>query len=291
MAEQKRDFWEKLDILMKPLGGLLTALAVTMVGFFTSTFLEKQQAADARVRLYSELMSKREESESALRKDMFVSIIQSFVGSNAASTDTKVLNLELLAYNFHETLNLKPLFLHVDKEVIATTTVPMRTQQLLRLRRVAREVMRKQMTILEGAGRKADRVIDFDDLATNPGGIPLEPITLTLDNITRRFSLFIKQVNPESSEMRMRIEVARLEGGGQYSRPTVNEFWVGPYDFPMIDNTRLLNDQRYAIVLNNFSAAGGADITLSLFPGSYASLKEKPYFDEVVKQLVAEVRK
>jgi len=61
-------------------------------------------------RIYLELTSKREESESALRKDMFVSIIESFLRPGAATLDERVLNLELLSYNFHESLNLKPLF-------------------------------------------------------------------------------------------------------------------------------------------------------------------------------------
>jgi hypothetical protein len=52
----------------------------------------------------------------------------------------------------------------------------------------------------------------------------------------------------------------------------------------MIDNTRLPHDQRAAIVLNAFED-GAADITLTFFPGSYASLKEKPYFQEVLQNL------
>ncbi len=61
-------------------------------------------------------MSRREESESALRKDMFQTIIASFVNANArgATSTPSVLNLELLAYNFHESLNLKPLFIDMQ---------------------------------------------------------------------------------------------------------------------------------------------------------------------------------
>ena len=41
--------------------------------------MNQRQAIETNTRLYSELMSRREESESALRKDMFVSIITSFL--------------------------------------------------------------------------------------------------------------------------------------------------------------------------------------------------------------------
>jgi hypothetical protein len=53
-------------------------------------------------------MSRREEAESSLRKDMFVSIIASFLKPGTNDLSAKVLNLELLAYNFHDSLNLKP---------------------------------------------------------------------------------------------------------------------------------------------------------------------------------------
>jgi len=65
----------------------------------------------------------------------------------------------------------------------------------------------------------------------------------------------------------------------------VVEFGVGFFDFPIIDNTRLSNDQRCAIVLTAFGESS-ADITAIYFPGSYASLKEKPYYQEVVQNLL-----
>src|SRR5207253_8245430 len=113
MAEEpaqkpKKDAWDKAKVVLEPVGGLLTAIPVAALGFYGSRVLEQRQTLDSNVRLYSELMSKREESESALRKDMFQSIIQSFLkpGTEGQSLEAQVLNLELLAYNFHESLNL-----------------------------------------------------------------------------------------------------------------------------------------------------------------------------------------
>lgn len=48
------------------------------------------------------------------------------------------------------------------------------------------------------------------------------------------------------------------------------------FDFPMINNTRLTRDQRFAVVLNNFdSRQASADITLAYFPGKYTGLRGK----------------
>jgi len=52
----------------------------------------------------------------------------------------------------------------------------------------------------------------------------------------------------------------------------------------MIDNTRLTGGDRCAVVLNAFSMHS-ADLTVVLFPGAYASLKEKPYYNEVMESI------
>ena len=81
-------------------------------------------------------------------------------------------------------------------------------------------------------------------------------------------------------------------GQGDRAETTSTEFWLGYFDFPMIDNTRLPHDQRFAVVLNNFDAANdSADITLAFFPGKYTGLREKPYYDEVLAKLLAESEK
>src|SRR5215204_1021736 len=112
-----KDFWDKLQIVLQPLGGLLTATAVAMLGFMGSSAIDRQQSSEAKLRLYSELMSRREESESTLRKEMFQSIIGSFFDNGQASLDGRLLKMELLAQNFHEALNLTPLFQHMRRDI------------------------------------------------------------------------------------------------------------------------------------------------------------------------------
>jgi hypothetical protein len=240
------------------------------------------QANETNVRIYTELMSRREEAESALRKDMFVSMIQTFLKAGSSSLDERVLNLELLSYNFHESLNLKPLFLHIDRQIHASSD-PRKREYVDRLQKVGREITRKQLLVLEGAGAKFDRFIDLDSLKA--GGMPLEEGVLVLEGITRYFSLFVQEADLSTRELKMRLEVKTPKDTlGNYDTSSA-EFWVGFFDFPMIDNTRLGNDQRCAVILNAFED-GSADITLAYFPGSYASLKEKPYYQEVVQKLM-----
>lgn len=293
--EHKRDAWEKVSMLLQAGGGLLTAVTVAIIGLIGSNYLKERESADtasrermqaneANVRIYTELMSKREDSESALRKDMFVSIIQSFLRPGSGSLDERVLNLELLSYNFHESLNLKPLFIYMNK-LIQRSNDPGKADFQTRLFNVATEISLKQMLVLESAGAKVDRDIDFDAFKENPGGVPLEPVTLTVEGIQRQFSLFVLEADKKTRELKMRLEVRTPKDTIGNMETSTAEFWVGFFDFPMIDNTRLTQDQRCAVVLNAFED-GLATITLAYFPGSYASLKEKPYYMEVVQNLM-----
>ncbi len=294
----KRDAWDKAQIILQPVGGLLTAIAVAVLGFWTSSYLrdrerrdaalsERMQTADTNARLYSELISRREESESALRKDMFTSIINSFLGKGPQSLDQQLLNLELLVYNFHESLNLKPLFLHIENQVRRSGT---NREALLRLERVAEEVAKKQMLVIDEGGATFDATVNTKSLAfpspSGDGEVPFIARDLTVDGIARNFRLEVLGVNPELEQLQLRVTVRTEEAGR--ADTTSTEFWLGHFDFPMIDNVRLPHDQRLAVVLNNFDPSSGlADVTAAYFPGKYAGLREKPYYDEVLAKLLA----
>jgi hypothetical protein len=294
----RRDGWDKAAIVLQPVGGLLTALAVAVLGFWTSSWLrdreareaalrERMQTSETNSRLYSELTSKREESESALRKDMFTSIINSFLGGGASSLEQKVLNLELLVYNFHESLNLKPLFLHLARLVRES---PQRAEYQSRLNRVAEEVAKKQMLVIEEGGATFDFSVDGKALALiGPDGesrVPFLSRDLVVDGVARNFKVEVLDFDKAGEQVDLRVTVRTAEPTGAETIST--EFWLGHFDFPMIDNTRLPHDQRLAVVLNAFDPAGArADLTLAFFPGKYAGLREKPYYEEILAKLLA----
>jgi hypothetical protein len=295
---RRRDVWDKVAIVLQPVGGLLTAIAVAILGAWTSSYLrareqrdaalrERMQTADTNARLYSELTSKREESESALRKDMFTSIINSFLRSGPATLEQKMLNLELLVYNFHESLNLKPLFSHIEREVKGSAR---RAEYLARLDQVAGEVTKKQMLVIGEGGETFDATIDVKNLAfpspDGSGTVPFVSRDLVVDGIRRNFRVEALGADADSGQIQLRVTIRTPERDRVDTTST--EFWVGHFDFPMIDNTRLPHDQRFATVLNNYDVKGGvADVTVACFPGKYASMREKPYYDEILAKLLA----
>ena len=72
-AEKRPSAWlEMAKITALPL--------VTLVlGFLFNSTLNERQQADSNMRLYAEMMGRREEADSNLRKDMFNSILTTFL--------------------------------------------------------------------------------------------------------------------------------------------------------------------------------------------------------------------
>ncbi|HSV63738.1 MAG TPA: hypothetical protein VLH83_10380 [Chthoniobacterales bacterium] len=253
--------------------GLLTALSVAAVGSYGAYVLNKKQNADTRAKVYAELTSQREQADTLMRKDMFAKIIESVLKKDESS-DRAVLNMELLAYNFHESLNLKPLFAYVRRNLDDTAE----KQYIARLEKVAQDVTQKQLLVLDGAGKSYDCTIDLKTLQAVP-----ESQSLELGGIERVFTIAVRHANPKTHELDVLLKIMTPPGGEIKDV----SFTVGPYDFPMIDNTRLSGDQRFAVVLQSFLAGEApiARLTMVYFPGSRASLREKTFSEDIIRNL------
>jgi hypothetical protein len=310
MAEPQKSTWDKVDILLRPVGGLLTALAVAWLGLQGRAVLEARQTAESKSQLYAQLMSSREQSDSSLRQAMFQTIIDEFLavgpqdGDNppqdsAALLDQfarEVLKLEVLAYNFHDALDLAPLFKDVYRRLTnlqrqnAAGVDERELQQLVdRLEKVAKEVIDKQIAALEISGAARRGKIDLETFAE--AGIlefinePLTPTDGASNGsklLGKKFVVEVLGLDEQRKEVEIRLQAWPIDSDDQLADVT---FKVGFFDFPMIDNTRLGDGERCAIVLNSFDEFH-AGIALVYFPGSRASLKEKPFYDEIIDDLI-----
>lgn len=300
------DFLKSVGGALKTLGGTLTALAVAVVGIYGSNVLDRSRAHEADVQLYAQLMSQREDAETSLRKDMFNSIIGTFLktGASDKAYEQQVLNLELLAYNFHEALDLAPLFKHVFVE-IRESEDPNKNEFMGRLEKVADEVKSKQIAALEESGGKLDAFLNLKNFDKDFGATVMDGvISLRSEGVAGQdqapqkthIKVQATAVDTLKREIRVKLEVTEPRESGAGAREaqiSSSVFTVSPFDFPMIDNTRLPRGQRCALVVRKFRAPnlkeddpGGVEITLVYFPGSRASLKEKPFYDEAMRDLL-----
>lgn len=273
----------------------LIPLIVGIGGHYGSKFLSEKQALESNAHLYAELMSRREESDSSLRKDMFNSIIQTFLKASSDNPRRKVLGLELLAYNFHESLDLGPLFKEVYRDIVTAKKLSddERSELVDRMEKVTREVIGKQVSALEEQSERSGKLdghVDWEELDRTPGGVTAIDSVVTIKDgkreIKEHFRLEVLRSNRKKRELRVRLHATSGQQGSADQRVDTDlVFLVGYFDFPMLDNTRLPNGQRCAVVLRQFTE-DSAELTLVYFPASRASLKDKPYYEDVLREVL-----
>jgi len=298
--KEKRDIWDKIQIVLQPIGGLFTALAIAAVSYFGSDYLNNKQNDESRIQLYTQLMSGREQSESALRKDMFNSILGTIL-KDTHSLDENILQLELLAYNFHESLNLMPLFVYMDRQIATEKSILLKTEYRKRLYKMAGDVISKQISSLEGAAARETMFITFpgDSTSYKPGlsqNLALDwkdsKVFYDTVNVGKTKSVYKRVVflkasgyNVDDKTVNVRLDI-ETSVNDKYVNMVTQEFTIDYFQFPMIDNTRLSNDMRCAVVMRDFDYPNFIEVDILYFPGSHSSLKEKPYYDDVVKKLL-----
>ena len=304
---------------------LIKALALPLVtlvlGYWFNSSLNERQQIESNIRLYAEMMGRREEADSNLRKDMFNSILTTFMSKDPAAKLSseelirqQILSLELLAYNFHESLDIAPLFKDVQRRIGGEERAS-NAELSGRLESVALQVIEHQLTALSDAGmiERGDAVPDkikdlqaylmfgtrvVPDPDMKPGESPAR-VCLQMNSTDgtthyRQFRLELLGYNEAAREVQVHLYVSQVLTAEECRQPTLDlqakreidtNFIVGLFDFPMIDNTRLSGGERTAVSLTALNPSV-VSVALTYFPASRASLKDKPYYDEVIRDLV-----
>jgi hypothetical protein len=302
---------------------LALPLVTLVLGYWFNSSLNERQQIDNNVRLYAEMMGRREEADSNLRKDMFNSILNTFMAKDPNSRITadeqirqQILSLELLAFNFHESLDIAPLFKEVGRR-ISTNETPISHELRGRLQSVALQVIEHQLTALSDVGtvERGDalpgKINDLQahimfgaraiaDPNIKPGEGPSRVcLSMEANDGMRHYRQFVLELigyNEIAHEVQVRLYVSKVLTEEECQQATLDlegqreidiNFVVGLFDFPMIDNTRLSGSERCAVSLTVLNP-NVVSLSLAYFPASRASLKDKPYYDEVIKNLVRE---
>jgi len=137
-----------------------------------------------------------------------------------------------------------------------------------------------------------------------PEGKPGEEVSrlcLSLDSSDRvrhyrQFQLEIIDYDQLSRQVQVRLYVSQVLNREECEQADLDlaarkevdtNFWVGLFDFPMIDNTRLTHSERCSVSLTGLTP-DVLSVAMAYFPGSRASLKDRPYYDEVMHELVSD---
>jgi hypothetical protein len=299
---------------------LALPLVTLVLGYWFNSSLNERQQVESNIRLYAEMMGRREEADSNLRKDMFNSILATFMAKDPAlrlSSEEvirqQILSLELLAYNFHESLDIGPLFKDVERR-IALQERGTNEELRRRLESVALQVIEHQLTALSDVGMVErgnalpEKIKDFQahimfgtrtivDPRVKPGE-GASRLCLAMEAADgsrhyRQFRLELIGLNETAREVQLHLYVSQLLTAEECKQASLDlegkrevdtNFIVGLFDFPMIDNTRLSGGERTSVSLTALNPQV-LSVALAYFPASRASLKDKPYYDEVMREL------
>lgn len=339
-------FWERVDILGRPLAAALTTIAIGLLGYYGQQTITQLTEAQNDTRLYTELMSRREEAESELRKDMFNATLKDFFAAPRtdkayAHIEHRLLKLELLAMNFGESLSLNPLFLELDKAIHLDANYqdlpPVEAKayqktQRRRLQRLARLVASRQIAAVLPRGESVRIEFNTNNIgeagyqwprdeiaAANPdlddatiAALADAQSCMSVDNVGRKVSLVLSRPSKlfQTLDVRLRIVTRKwdpahrdhadlvatdpclataeqLASGAMLSENfDPISFTLDYYNFPLIDHTLLTEDQRLAVVLQDFDAhTGQVKLRVILYPGRYSSRRDKPALNEAIEQL------
>lgn len=353
---EKRDLWYKL----RAVGGISTAVVAALIGVLGSIFLNQQQETSNKVHLYTQLMSEQEKAENAVRKDMFTAILSSFLDKDAIDTkecaidkiNRQLLELEMISRNFHETMDLRPLFIHVllnivrdipqkysvsdndidrlektescknsffyrlynkkefvnadhtaRKELVQKYIDNVKKKNLNKINSIAKRITTKQLESLTDVHKRLRFTVNLGQTQTcstlpikptedmescDKTGSIREPETLTLDDNKddkkkshRTFTIFSNRSYKEWNQVRIKVSTNKtdkeIEADKDGEKSNTAEFWLGFFDFPLVDNTFLSNKERYAVILDSIDDTE-AKVSLLYFPASYAGFKEKSYY-------------
>jgi hypothetical protein len=293
---------------IKAIGMPLATLTVTLVGGYYFTNLTKdREARESNERMYAQLLTQRETSDALIRKDMFGVVIKEFLADEKRQDwSNKILQLELLANNFNQSLDLAPLFKDLARRLEQSPglTHTQRANLRKRLDLTAGNLIFKQVNSLARRGYSEAKTVGLADWEKSFGKpfidatidksrmVPSTQYAPVGDKEQIRFTVEIVDVSIERREVEIRL---RVDYSGGNDQDVDRHFWVGQYDFPMLDNTQLPYGLRTSVVITEFLVPeAGKDLEansfvqfhLVVFPAASASFKERQDYDDILLDML-----
>jgi hypothetical protein len=252
MADQPKDIWDKLDVVIKGAAAVLITGAITLYGINSDDRRAKTADDNRRAQVLVQTMSNREAAESDMKAKMFDTLMTHYFEKE--NVTTQIMFLRLIALNFKEYLHLRPFF-----EELAEKLSDQR--QIKQLRKTAKKIIREEINQLVGSGGEVYEV-DLKLGETSGVGESAIPLSLKLMNIKEGH--IIVGTDPEDEE----------------------GFDVTFYDMPFSDNSTI-GEMKYSVVLSKIKEEEKeATVQVVVFPHHYYSARDRLRIDQMMGDLL-----
>lgn len=298
-----KDFWDKLEILVKGFLGVLVTGIITGFGFYLNNQQSVLNAENSKIeeenrqaRTLVQLVNSRETAMVQLRSEMFKSLLDKYL--TGEDVESKIAVLEMIGLNFRDAIQIKPLFEHLDHQLA-------RSPDTVAAQAVAGNTAAETANFETASGTQdfapraklrnaAGRVIkdQLDQVRMTEDGAVCEMTLLVsedaqpvpcLGNLKLRLSQVGDRgirITPESDSANFRITPRVAKDG----------FVVSYFDMPMVDFTSMdlgFGKIRYSVVLREASASDGtATIAVAVLPATALTKQNAYLFDELVAKKI-----
>ena len=265
---------------METVAKLLPGIGAVIAGILIPLVIQTSGEKSRNHQLYAEIVSRREVSDTELRAKMFENLIKSFFGDGQGkqTNSQKLTLLRLLALNFHEFFNLEPLFDQLESELGTK-------EEKERLREIAREIVSKQEAMLSQV--EEGRVFTETAFEGEQNGI-MVPSAEKPAYRGHRLGIKILEIGKSNDYAAVQVEDIP-EGRTDIGTVVRLLFKLNYYDTPFIENTKLSNNVRFAITLQNIGIIEDRKIVqmkVIFLPETYMSARDRPYLEEMLRQLI-----
>ena len=345
--QSTKDWWDKWESFAKTLAGVCAAVGAIAIPWFINQYTE----ANRKSQVYVQMMTEREKSDTSIRENMFKALLDGYLQTlkedvkreDVESFRKRIVFLELLAVNFQEFFNAKPLFEEVYEKLV-TYRKAARDESSRRAWRelenkitgIAKETASRQATTLNTIGdsvvftmrkgeigcvrlyekvsietlRKHDgtRFRSFEDgeclrsqeaQEKQTAGLPTSASQGTQPLVTggydKRQSIELRVVDVGEANVTVQVTVyADFFEGDRYIGSEAGRGFpinVSYFDLPYMDNIKLADGNRFALVLKGTYRESGSsesaegDIEAIRFRNDFMSLRDRPLFEEMLKKL------
>ncbi len=234
-----------------------------------------------------------------------------------------LLRLELLAMNFGDTLSLAPLFTEMDRDFgkLQPTSDAQAEDWDIRIRKykkrlhsLAKRVASAQVSAVLQKGKSFQIEIPGDYQRSTVFDWPVDAVRnefrnqpdwlnddalvaeagrkksqMAFDDVILNFYISFSDFDRNEKTVRADLTIEQIlkqkDGSLTPVEDNINrEFTLNYYNFPMIDNTRLSRNRRFALVLEDFKSAG-VSVRGMVFPGQYSSHRDRPFLSDAIEDL------
>ena len=297
-ARRRVGILEIIDVIAK----VLAASALVLGAFIANSYQSKLTGTT--------ILSQREQSETQLRASMFSSLIDPVVGprkGDSVPAEREALLVELLALNFHEHFELKPLLMHADERLGAKQVDDMTTQQAQAARESLRSIVRRVTTqqiaslIRENSSTQTQNqgcsiyLLNIQAVASENQTGGACQLSKTFEEVIGvkspdgKYTLNVVASNPDWENETFNVSVNLTTNNPaeeQRYQDLAYNFVLTWYDLPLTDNTLLPDGNRFAFSLAAVMKGKESTLRLIWFPKDYITPRERPLDYRQYLQLV-----